>query len=101
MKPFKLTSKSLIQSWLQVELNINERTLAEVLREMNAKFDSKYTHSRIREWERCEDGRGSRIPSEVRNYILNRVIKYVLHSNGISCKGISNAKFFKIVNQLT
>jgi hypothetical protein len=101
MTSFKLTSKNLVQSWLQVELEFKERKLANVLRELNNTFGTNYTNSRIREWEIGIRGRGNRLPSEIRNYMLKVVIGYVFYSSGINLNYYSNANIDKIAEQLT
>ena len=65
-----MRAKTLIQAWLEVELNINCKTLAEALRDLNKKLGSVHTHSRVREWEENRNGRGDRLPRKVRGVKL-------------------------------
>jgi len=70
--------KNLVSTWLEIELEYNKKILADVLREMNKTLKSKHTNSRIREWERAENGRGTRMPRPVRLHMLKKVLPHTL-----------------------
>ena len=63
---------------------------------MNKKLGSAHTHSRVREWEENRNGRGNRLPREVRMFMAKVVCKHVLADNGVNIKNIENRKFNKI-----
>ena len=82
---------SLVKAWLDVELNENGKNLTQALNELNKKLNTVHTHSRINEWKTNRNGRGERLPRELRKYMGKRVIKSVLNNAGVN----------KIVEQLT
>jgi len=97
----KMKAKSLVQSWLEVELNINGRTLSEALFDMNKSLGSAHTHSRVREWAENRNGRGKRLPREVRIYMAKVVMPYVLKSAGVSSLAkIDKRTINRLVEQL-
>lgn len=79
-----MKSKTLVQTWLEVELVTNRRSLADVLRELNKDMGSKHTHSRVREWETQRRGRGGQMPTKLRVYMAMKVARNVLKSCGIT-----------------
>lgn len=79
-----MRAKSLVQAWLEVELEHNGKTLAEALRDLNAKLDSAHTHSRVREWEENRNGRGDRLPRKIRQYMGRVVVRHVIQDLKIS-----------------
>lgn len=95
-----MKAKTLVQSWLEVELNINEKTLAEALRDLNKKLDSVHTHSRVREWEENRNGRGDRLPRKVRSYMAKIVIKHVLEAGKINTSKVNTRTLNKMAEQL-
>ncbi len=100
-KKTKLSGKSLVESWLFVELEAKERTLKEALDELNDTLGSAHTHSRVREWEQNRNGRGERLPRSLRIVLGKKVIREVLSAAGIDLKGVSTAKLNKVVEQLS
>lgn len=73
-----MKAKNLVQSWLEVELDHNGKTLADALRSLNTALGSAHTHSRVREWETNRNGRGERLPRKVRVYMTKVTIKDIL-----------------------
>lgn len=73
-----MKAKSLVQSWLEVELEHNGKTLADALRSLNTSLGSAHTHSRVREWEENRNGRGDRLPRKVRLYMAKVALRDVL-----------------------
>jgi hypothetical protein len=96
-----LKSKSLVQSWLEVELNINHKTLAQALESLNTKMDSSHTHSRVNEWKENRNGRGERLPRDLRIHMSKIVIKEVLTNAGLDVSKISNKVLGRISEQLS
>lgn len=94
-----MKAKTLIQAWLEVELVINEKTLAEALRDLNHHLDSAHTHSRIREWEENRNGRGDRLPRKVRVYMAKLVAIHVLEDAGISALRLPKRTINKIAER--
>lgn len=95
-----MKAKTLVQSWLEVELVENEKTLAEALRELNKKLGSAHTHSRAREWEENRNGRGDRLPRAVRLYMAKKVIRSVLEAGGVNTKTIPQRVLNKIAERV-
>ena len=91
-----MEAKTLVQVWLEVELIQNNKSLADALRALNKKLGTAYRHSRMREWEQIRDGRGSRLPREVRVYMAKIVASTVLESAGINTKKVSSIKLNQI-----
>lgn len=101
MSIMKMKSKSLVQSWLEVELTINGRTLSEALFDMNKALGSAHTHSRVREWAENRNGRGKRLPREVRIYMAKVVMPHVLKSAGVASSAkIDKRTMNRLVEQL-
>ncbi|MBP9722262.1 MAG: hypothetical protein KBD64_03775 [Gammaproteobacteria bacterium] len=96
-----MKSKSLVQSWLEVELNINGKTLTEALAALNSKMDSSHTHSRVNEWKENRNGRGERLPRELRMHMAKLVMKDVLESAGVNTSKLSKKVLNKIAEQLS
>lgn len=94
-----MKAKSLVQAWLEVELNQNRKTLADALRELNENLGSAHTHSRVREWEENRNGRGDRLPRAIRVYMGRKVARSVLAANGVDAKKLNARQLNKIVNQ--
>ena len=95
-----MNSKTLVQSWLEVELVKNNRLLVEALKDLNKSLNSKHTHSRAREWEEARDGRGTRLPTRVRLYMLKIVLGPVLESVGIDLSTVNKRTLNKIAERL-
>lgn len=95
-----LKSKTLVQSWLEVELNINNKTLSQALESLNSKMNSSHTHSRVNEWKENRNGRGERLPRELRVHMSKVVIKEVLANAGVDVSKISNKTLGRISEQL-
>lgn len=91
-----MKAKNLVQAWLEVELLENGKILAEALEDMNAHLDASHTHSRIREWEENRNGRGERLPRNVRLYMAKIVAASVLAAAGLDVRGLSKRN----INQL-
>ena len=100
MTHHKLTSKTLVQSWLEVEIDFHGKTLAQALRDLNDHLHSTHTHSRVREWEENRNGRGARLPREIRLYMAKIVLKNVLEANGVKAQGVDKKALNKIAEQL-
>ena len=96
-----MKSKSLVQSWLEVELNINGKTLTQALDSLNRHMDSSHTHSRVNEWKENRNGRGERLPRELRMHMSKLVIKDVLSNAGINTDKISKKVLNKVAEQLS
>lgn len=96
-----MKSKTLVQSWLEVELNINGKTLTQALDALNKKMKSSHTHSRVNEWKENRNGRGERLPRELRTHMAKLVIKNVLESAGISLAKLPQKTLNKIAEQLS
>lgn len=99
MKSMK--AKTLVQSWLEVELNINGKTLTQALASLNDKMDSSHTHSRVNEWKENRNGRGDRLPRELRSHLAKVVIKDVLANAGINTDKLPKKVLNKIAEQLS
>jgi hypothetical protein len=96
----KMKAKTLVQSWLEVELEFNNKTLAEALRDLNKHLNSAHTHSRVREWEENRNGRGARLPREIRLYMAKVVLRHVLESSGVNADTLGSRTISKIAEQL-
>lgn len=96
-----IKAKTLVQTWLEVELNSNNRTLGEALELLNKKMDSSHTHSRVNEWKENRNGRGERLPRELRVHMSKIVIKDVLQNAGIDTTKLSKAVLNRIAEQLS
>ena len=96
-----LKSKTLVQSWLEVELNINGKTLSQALEALNDKMHSSHTHSRVNEWKENRNGRGERLPRELRVHMSQLVVKHVLANAGLDVSKISRQALSKIAEQLS
>lgn len=92
---------SLVKAWLNVELNENGKNLTEALNDLNKKLDTVHTHSRVNEWKTNRNGRGERLPRELRQYMAKKVIKNVLTDAGLDTSKLTAKHFNKIVDQLT
>ena len=91
--------KNLVQSWVKLETTVLGNTLAQALRELNEALGTIYTHSRIGEFSDNRNGRGTRLPPEIRSYMLKKVLAHVLAENSIDVSGLSKSKINKIVIQ--
>lgn len=96
-----LKAKTLVQSWLEVELNINGKTLSQALDALNTKMQSSHTHSRVNEWKENRNGRGERLPRELRVHMSKLVIKDVLSNAGLDVSKVSKTVLAKIAEQLS
>jgi hypothetical protein len=94
-----MKAKNLVQAWLHVELEENTKTLAEALVDLNDALDTAYTHSRIREWEENRNGRGERLPREVRVYMAKLVARSVLTGVGLNGKALTAKKVAQVAEQ--
>ena len=83
-----MRAKSLVQAWLEVELNHNGKTLADALRSLNTALGSAHTHSRVREWESNRNGRGDRLPRKVRVYMAKVAIRDLLRDCNLNADKI-------------
>lgn len=92
--------RSLVKSWIYVELEIRHVSLAQALREFNVATKSKITPMRMREWEASRDNRGSRLSRLVRLYMAKKVIRFVLNDEGINTNNLSNKVLNRIVENL-
>lgn len=72
--------QNLVSTWLNIELNQNGKKLVDILGDMNMALRAKHTHSRIHEWAEYRNGRGGRMPKEVRYYILTKVLKNIINN---------------------
>ena len=93
--------ENLVQSWLVEMMHKRGITMADALREMNKTLNSAHTHSRVREWEENRNGRGSRLPREIRIFMGQKSIRSILESAGIDTTKISSRALNKIVEQLS
>lgn len=84
-----MKAKTLVQAWLEVELYENDKILAEALDDMNAHLGSAHTHSRVREWEENRNGRGERLPRNVRVYMAKIVAGSILKAAGLDVKKLN------------
>ena len=94
-----MKAKNLVQAWLHVELEESNKTLAEALSALNDSLGTAYTHSRIREWEENRNGRGERLPRQVRIYMAKLTARSVLEAMGISAKGLTTKKIALLAEQ--
>jgi hypothetical protein len=94
-----MKAKNLVQAWLAVEMDENGKTLGEALERMNEALSTRYTHSRIREWEENRNGRGERLPRQVRIYMAKLTARSVLEAMGISAKGLTTKKIALLAEQ--
>ena len=94
-----MKAKNLVQAWLHVALEEGNKTLAEALVGLNDSLGTAYTHSRIREWEENRNGRGERLPREVRVYMAKLVARSVLANAGLSLKGLTARQVSLIAEQ--
>lgn len=92
---------SLVKAWLDVELNENGKSLTQALDELNNKLNTVHTHSRINEWKTNRNGRGERLPRELRKYMAKKAIKSILKNAGVEIDHLNARHFNKIVEQLT
>jgi hypothetical protein len=83
-----MKAKNLVQAWLEVELE--EKILAEALEELNEHLGSAHSHSRVREWEENRNNRGERLPREVRLYMAKIVARDVLDAAGLDVKKLTS-----------
>ena len=71
-----MMSQNLISTFIEVVTL--DGSLAEAIRAMNATLDTRYTNSRLREWER-----GDRQPTpQVMDYMLGIVLPWLLEQEG-------------------
>lgn len=84
-----MKAKNLVQAWLEVELYENGKILAHALEDMNDALGSSHTHSRVREWEENRNGRGERLPREVRIYMAKIAAFNVLSAAGLDVKKLN------------
>jgi hypothetical protein len=96
----KMKAKTVVQSWLEVELVFNGKTLADALRDLNKHLNSAHTHSRVREWEENRNGRGARLPREIRLYMSKVVMRHVLESSGVDVRSLQSRVISRIAEQL-
>jgi len=96
-----MKSKSLVQSWLEVETNINGKSLGQALDSLNKKMKSAHTHSRVNEWKENRNGRGERLPRALRVHMAKLSIKDVLSNNGVNVDKLSKKELNKIAEQLS
>ncbi|MFI4956510.1 MAG: hypothetical protein ACHQAX_04815 [Gammaproteobacteria bacterium] len=94
-----MKAKNLVQAWLFVELEEGDKTLAEALVNLNNSLGTAYTHSRIREWEENRNGRGERLPRDVRLHMAKLVARSVLTNAGLSLKGLTSRQISQIAEQ--
>lgn len=94
-------SKSLVQSWLEVELNVNNKSMTEALNSLNKKMDSAHTHSRVNEWKENRNGRGERLPRDLRTHMAKLVIKEVLENAGLDVSKVTKKTLNRIAEQLS
>jgi hypothetical protein len=94
-----MKAKNLVQAWLCVELEEGEKTLTEALGNLNDTLGTAYTHSRVREWEENRNGRGERLPREVRVHMAKLVARSVLSNAGLSLKGLTSRQITQIAEQ--
>jgi hypothetical protein len=95
-----MAAKNLVQSWLEFELEVNQKTLTEALYTLNSKMNSAHTHSRVNEWKETRNGRGERLPRDLRVHLAKLVIGHVLESSGVEVRNISKRVLNKIAEQL-
>lgn len=96
-----MKAKNLVQSWLEVELDINGKNLTEALDKLNKKMNSSHTHSRVNEWKENRNERGTRLPRELRVYMAKIVVKQVLEAAGLNTSKLNSRVLNKIVEQLS
>lgn len=96
-----IKAKTLVQSWLDVELNINGKNLTGALQALNTKMGSAHTHSRVNEWKENRNGRGERLPRDLRVHMAKLVIKDVLSNAGLDVSKVSKATLNRIAEQLS
>jgi len=95
-----MKAKSLVQSWLEVELQHNGKSLADALRSLNTALGSAHTHSRVREWEENRNGRGDRLPRKVRIYMTKVAIRDVLRDCKINTDKIPSRTLTALCERL-
>lgn len=96
-----LKAKTLVQSWLEVELNLNNKSLGQALDALNSKMNSSHTHSRVNEWKENRNGRGERLPRDLRVHMSQLVIKDVLAGAGLDVSKLTRKALNKIAEQLS
>ncbi len=96
-----IKSKTLVQSWLEVELNINGKNLTNALESLNSQMGSAHTHSRVNEWKENRNGRGERLPRELRVHMAKIVMKDILSNAGLDVSKINKATLNRIAEQLS
>lgn len=72
------SQNSLVKCFIHHETVIMKKTKAEVIREMNSEFDTKYTNSRLNEWEDVRNNRSTRLPRRIRLYMLEKCLAHIL-----------------------
>ncbi len=92
-----MKATNIVQSWLEVELYENGKILAEALDELNTALNTAYTHSRVREWEENRNGRGERLPREVRIHMARIIARSVLDAAGFNTKKLSQRQINQLV----
>ena len=72
--------RRLVNSWIRAEQEYHNNTLAAAIREMNETLGTRFTHSRVREWER-----GDYAPSQsTLSALLYRALPWALKQAGIA-----------------
>lgn len=100
-KSNNLKANTLVQSWLEVELNENNKSLGEALDALNAALGTAHTHSRVNEWKENRNGRGERLPRELRIYMAKIAIKPILNSFGLDTSKITKKTLNRIAEQVS
>lgn len=91
---------SLVKTWLSVEQDENDKSLADAIRDLNKHLGSAHTHSRISEWRDNRNGRGDRLPRRVRLYMAKIVVRSVLKNAGINVSRVQSRTLNKIADKL-
>lgn len=96
----KIKTKNLIETWSEVEQNINQRSFGKALDSLNKKMKTSYTTSRVNEWKENRNGRGERLPRELRVHLSKVVLKNVLSNAGLDTSKLTQKNLNRIVEQL-
>lgn len=95
----KLKAKTLVQTWLEVELK--KSPLSKILDTLNKKMKSAHTHSRVNEWKENRNGRGERLPRDLRVHLSKLVVKDVLINAGLDVSKLNKKALDRIAEQLS
>lgn len=94
--PRKMTTKTLIESWLASEYaagkNKTEATAA-----LNKATGMRYTLTRVLQWEKGERD----VPAKARQHMIRVALRQVLETGGVDVNRLSAAEIRKLADRLS